>query len=126
MNAPASELKHDLKHELKHPRDVRFWIAVAVLLVASAAFAFIAGSVATTAPILKQDLQVSVWLHTHGSPVFSAFLLAITQMHSTIGIAVLTLIVVIYLWQHGDLYWVLSLLLTVPGGVLINLIVKHI
>ena len=126
MNAPASELKHDLKHELKYPRDVRFWIAVAVLLAASAAFAFIAGSVATTAPILKQDLQVSVWLHTHGSPVFSAFLLAITQMHSTLGIAVLTLIVVIYLWQHGDRYWVLSLLLTVPGGMLVNVIVKHI
>jgi membrane-associated phospholipid phosphatase len=118
MNAPAAELKH--------PRDIRFWIAVAVLLVASAAFALIAGSVATTAPILKQDLQVSVWLHTHGSPVFSAFLLAITQLHSTIGISVLTLVVVIYLWQHGDRHWVLSLLLAVPGGLLVNVIVKHI
>src|SRR5258706_9967847 len=68
--------------QIERPRDVRFWIAMAVLVVGAAAFAVIGWSVWETAPILKQDLQVSVWLHTHGSPVFTAFLIAITQVRS--------------------------------------------
>src|SRR5258706_15761344 len=74
--------------QIKRPRDVRFWIAMAVMAVAAAAFAVIARSVWETAPILQQDLQVSVWLHTHGNPVFSAFLFPITQGHSTAGVPV--------------------------------------
>jgi undecaprenyl-diphosphatase len=112
--------------QIKRPRDVRFWLAIAVLAVSAALFAVIAQSVVTTAPILKQDLQVSVWLHTHGSPVFTAFLIAITHLHSTPGIAVLTAIVAFFLWRHGDRYWVMSLLLAVPGGTLLNVVLKHI
>src|SRR3954451_9945851 len=95
---------------LTGPRDVRFWLAVAVLVAAAAAFAMIAASVATTAPILKQDLQVSVWLHTHGSPVFTAFLLAITQVHSTIGMTIMASLLALLLWRQGHRYWTLSLI----------------
>jgi membrane-associated phospholipid phosphatase len=110
--------------QIKRPRDVRFWIAMAVLVTAAAAFAVIAGSVVTTAPILKQDLQVSVWLHTHGNPVFSAFLLAITQLHSPVGIAVMSLMAAYFLWRNGERYWVLSLALAVGGGMLLNTALK--
>ena len=112
--------------QIKRPRDVRFWIAMAVMVLGAAAFAVIAYSVWETAPILKQDLQVSVWLHTHGNPAFSAFLLAITQVHSTIGIPILSVIVAYYLWRHGDRYWVLSLALAVAGGLLLNVVIKLI
>lgn len=111
---------------IKRPRDVRFWIAIAVLLVSAALFAIIAASVATTAPILKQDLQVSVYLHTHGSPVFTAFLIAITQLHSTLGILALSAIVAFFLWRNGERYWVMSLLLAMGGGMLINVVLKTI
>ncbi len=110
--------------QIKRPRDVRFWIAMAVMAVAAAAFAVIARSVWETAPILKQDLQVSVWLHTHGNPVFSAFLFAITQVHSTAGIPVLAAILGYFVWRHGDRYWVISLALAVGGGLLLNVLLK--
>ena len=112
--------------QLKRPRDVRFWIAMAVMIVAAAAFAVIARDVWETAPILKQDMQVSVWLHTHGSPVFSAFLFAITQVHSTVGIPIRSLVVAYFLWRHGDRYWVLSLAVAVAGGLLLNVILKFV
>lgn len=115
-----------MTNEIKAPRDIRFWVAVAVLLAASASFLLIAASVATTAPILKQDLQVSIWLHMHGNPVFEAFLFAITQLHSTIGISVMAVVVAIFLWEHGDRYWVLSLAIAVPGGMLVNNLVKRV
>ena len=110
--------------KIKRPRDVRFWIAIAVLLVGAIVFAIIAASVATTAPILKQEMQVSIWLHTHGNPAFSAILLAITQLHSPVGMAVMGLIVAVYLWRHGDRYWVMSLALSLVGGMLLNTLLK--
>lgn len=112
--------------QIKRPRDIRFWIAMTVLTAAAAAFAIIARSVVTVSPVLKQDLQVSVWLHTHGSPVFTGFLYAITQIHSPAGISVLALIVAYFLWRHGDRYWVLSLAVAVAGGMLLNTLLKHL
>ena len=111
---------------IKRPRDVRFWFAMAVMVVAAASFAVIAWSVWETAPILKEDMQVSVWLHTHGNPVFSAFLFAITQVHSTVGIPIMSLIIAYFLWRRGERYWVLSLAVAVAGGLLLNVILKLI
>ena len=111
---------------IKRPRDVRFWIAMAILAIAAALFAAIAFSVWTTAPILARDLQVSVWLHTHGNPAFTTFLLAVTRMHSTVGICVMAAIAAFLVWRHGDRYWVLSLALAVPGGLVLNALIKHL
>jgi membrane-associated phospholipid phosphatase len=110
--------------QIKRPRDVRFWIAIAVMVLAAAAFAVIAYSVWETAPILKQEMQVSVWLHTHGNPVFSALLFAVTQIHSPVGMGVMALIVAVFIWRHGDRYWVLSLALALGGGMLLNTALK--
>ena len=114
-----------MKH-LTGPRDIRFWIAIGVLVSASIVFALIAASVATTAPILKQDLQVSVWLHTHGSPVFTAFLYAITQLHSPLGMCIMAALLCIWLWRRHHHYWTLSLALAVPGGMLVNTAIKYL
>jgi undecaprenyl-diphosphatase len=114
-----------MKH-ITGPRDIRFWIAISSLVTASVAFALIAASVWTTAPILKQDLQVSVWLHTHNSPVFTAFLFAITQLHSPAGMTVMAILLGIVLWRQGHHYWTLSLALAVPGGMLVNTAIKYI
>ena len=121
---PRTPLMRALK--IKWPRDIRFWIAMAVMVAAAVSFAVIARSVVTTAPIMKQDLQVSVWLHTHGNPVFSAFLYAITQVHSPLGMTILAVVLAAFLWRHGDRYWVLSLALAVPGGLLLNTLLKHL
>jgi undecaprenyl-diphosphatase len=120
------KLATGMKNEIKSPRDVRFWIAMAVMAIATVIFGVIAGNIATKDPMVQQDLQVSVWLHTHGSPAFSAAMLAISQLHSTIGITVFSVIVAIFLWRHGDRYWVGSLLLAVPGGMLLNVILKQV
>jgi undecaprenyl-diphosphatase len=108
------------------PRDVRFWIAISVLVVASALFAVIAHDVMTTAPIMKQDLQVSVWLHTHNNPVFMAFLYAITQVHSPVGMTIIAILFGFWLYRSGHHYWTLSLAIAVPGGMLVNTIIKEL
>jgi membrane-associated phospholipid phosphatase len=112
--------------EAYRPRDVRFWIAVTLLLAGGTAFGFIAEQVKSDAPILQQDLQVSVWLHTHGSALFTALFLAVSRVHSTIGIAIMYLLVAYTLWHRKERYWLLSFTLALPGGMLVNNIVKHL
>ncbi len=58
--------------------------------------------------------------------MFTAFLIAITQVHSTVGVPVMAAIVAYFIWRHGDRYWVLSLALAVPGGLLPNVAIKAI
>jgi undecaprenyl-diphosphatase len=109
---------------LTGPRDIRFWFAIGTLVVCAAAFAAIAASVATTAPILKQDMQVSVWLHTHNNAVFVGFLYAITQVHSPVGMTLIASLFGFYLWRARHHYWVLSLALALGGGMLLNTLLK--
>jgi undecaprenyl-diphosphatase len=109
---------------LTGPRDIRFWGAVGVLLAGAIIFAIIAASVATNAAILKQDLQVSVFLHTHNNAVFVGFLYAITQMHSPVGMSIIATLFGIYLWHVGHRHWTLSLAVALGGGMLINTALK--
>jgi membrane-associated phospholipid phosphatase len=112
--------------QITRPRDIRFWVAILVLVTASAAFAAIAYSVMEKAPILKQDMQVSVWLHTHNNAVFLAFLYAITEVHSPVGMTVIAALFGFWLWRSGHHYWTLSLAMAVPGGMLVNTIIKEL
>jgi membrane-associated phospholipid phosphatase len=109
---------------LTGPRDIRFWAAITTLVVCAALFAAIAASVATTAPILKQDLQVSVYLHTHNNAVFVAFLYAITQLHSPVGLTIIACLFGFYLWRAHHHHWTASLALALGGGMLLNTLLK--
>jgi undecaprenyl-diphosphatase len=53
-------------------------------------------------------------------------MLAITWMHSAWGIAVLALLFAAWLVRRRALYWLLALALTVPGGMLLNVAIKHV
>ena len=110
--------------QITGPRDIRFWVSVGTLVAFAAIFAIIAASVATSAPILKQDLQVSVYLHTHNNAVFVAFLYAITQLHSPVGMFIMAALFGIYLWRAGHRHWTLSLAMAMVGGMAINTILK--
>lgn len=110
---------------VKRVRDHRVWVGIVVLLVTSVLFAFIAVSVASKDPILQRDLQVLVWLHTHGSPAFAAFLLAISSMHNLIGVGFFTLLLAFVLARRQKWYWVASLAIAMIGGMLLNLFLKE-
>ena len=109
---------------VKRKRDDLAWLAIVVAFAASIAFGIIAVAVADRDPILARDLQVLVWLHTHGNPVFTAFLLSVSYLHSLLGIAVFSGILAIALWRRHKPYWVLSLALAITGGMLLNTAIK--
>jgi len=109
---------------VKRQRDRLALAGIAVVFAASIAFAVVAFAVADRDPILARDLQVLVWLHTHGNPVFTAFLLSVSYLHSLLGIAAFSVILAIALARRHKWYWVLSLALTITGGMLLNLAIK--
>ena len=112
--------------ETRRPRNVRSRIAIAVLAVAAASFALIAEQVATAAPLIARDLQVSVWLHGHGNSALTAFLLAVTRLHSTLCVLAMSFCAGLMVWRNGDRFHALWLALALPGGLMLNVALKHL
>lgn len=102
-------------------------LGVLALLLAMAGFARIAGAVVNGAPITELDLQLAAWLHTHAhaSAGLRGFLLVVTHLHSTPGVLALTGLAAFWMVRSGARHWMLTLLVTVPGGMLLNVAMKH-
>jgi membrane-associated phospholipid phosphatase len=102
-------------------------LGVLALLLAMAGFANIAEAVVHGAPITATDLQLATWLHVHarGSAPLRDFLLVVTHLHSTPGALALTALAACWLYRRGARHWMLAILVTVPGGMLLNVAMKH-
>jgi len=99
------------------------WIAFGV---GGALFLAIAWNVATRSALVALDMQVAEWLHAdaHASAMRVAFLFAVTHLHSPGAIAVWSLIFGAVLWRLRERYWLLTLAVTVTGGLFINFVLK--
>jgi membrane-associated phospholipid phosphatase len=102
-------------------------LGVLVLLLAMAGFARLADEVVNGAPITELDLQLANWLHVHAhaSTALRSFLLVVTQLHSTPGMLVLTAVAGWWLIRRDARHWMLTLVAAVPGGMLLNVAMKH-
>lgn len=102
-------------------------LGVLALLLAMAGFARIAGAVVDGAPITELDLRLAAWLHAHAhdSALLRNFLIGITHLHSTPGVLGLTALAGWWLVRHDARHWMLTLLAAVPGGMLLNVAMKH-
>jgi undecaprenyl-diphosphatase len=101
-------------------------VGVALILAAAWVFAGIADEVMEGAPITVLDARLAQWLHQHASHGLTVVMLGITWMHSVPGIAVLALMFGAWLYRERASYWLLALVLTVPGGMLLNVAFKHV
>ena len=72
------------------------------------------------------DVAVSAWFHAHHDPLLTQFMLAITHWHSTAGILLMAAALGIGLYRGGRSWWLLALMLSVPGGLLLNVAIKHL
>jgi undecaprenyl-diphosphatase len=96
-------------------------LGLAVLL-----FALIAADVLRGGAATLVDARLSVWLHAHGTPQLTTFFRLISKLHSNLYVGIVTGLICIYLWTKRWRYWVLSLVLTVFGGMLLNDRLKHV
>ena len=93
--------------------------------IAGSVFLAIAWNVSGAGSLVALDARVAQWLHEHGRPGLTAFLLAVTHLNSTAGIGVLSAVFAAVLARLREWYWMLSLALTVAGAMLLNLLLKQ-
>ncbi len=99
-------------------------IGALVLIGATWLFGGIAEDVVTGDPLTVIDKQVATWFYNRATPALTMAMLAITSLGSMPVISGITLLTsVLLLWLR---YWyrLAALLLTVLGGMLLNLLLK--
>lgn len=99
-----------------------------LLLLGAASFAFHAIAGAALGPgarLAALDAGVAHWLHARAAEPLTSVLLLVSHVHSTAGIAFLSLLFAWHLWRRQSHYWMLTLWLAVPPGMLLNVWLKH-
>jgi undecaprenyl-diphosphatase len=107
-------------------RGFNLTVGFLVLSAAIVLFSFIASDVAPGTTLTLIDARINVWLHTHNTALLTTVFLLISRLHSQLGIAIMTLAICIYLWSRHQCYWVLTILLAVFGGMLLNVLLKNL
>jgi undecaprenyl-diphosphatase len=96
-----------------------------VLICAGWLFGGIAEDVVNGDPLTVVDAHIATWFHAHAVPTVTLSMLLITNLHGTWGITILALVVSLFLILKRAWHWLLALVLVVPGGMLLNLLLKH-
>jgi undecaprenyl-diphosphatase len=113
---------------LKESKPTRLYRSLALFLLIAAAWVFgaLAEDVITNDPLTIVDARFSDWLQAHAPGSLTKCLLLITHLHSFTGVTVMTLAVSTYLWIKAQRIWVLRFMLTVFGGMCLNLLLKYV
>ena len=101
-------------------------VGALVLMLSALFFGLIAEDVATADRITLLDVQVSQWFHARATPLLTKSMLFFTHLHSTLGIIALSLLLALYWMRIRAWDWLLTLVLTVPVGMLLNVLLKNI
>ena len=97
----------------------------AFILIGSAwLFGGIAEDVLHHDPLTIIDVQFSAWLHNRMAPPLTTFMLVMTLLGSTLFVGGTALLMALYLLWRRRWYELLILLLAVPGGMLLNTLLK--
>jgi undecaprenyl-diphosphatase len=71
------------------------------------------------------DRSFATWSHSRTSPTMAEFMRWVSLVQGTAGILALTALAEAVLWRSGFCRVLPLLLMTVPGGMLLNVAVKH-
>jgi len=106
---------------LPHPRPAvaAAWIAAMAVL-----FGALAADLVFHGPVTRLDAPASAWFAMHLDPSTTRLMLAVSAMHATMAICILAALLAIGLVATGQRHWVPLLVLAVPGGLVLNAVVK--
>lgn len=72
------------------------------------------------------DLPLSAWFHGNSNPAVTQFMLLVSHWHSTTGVLAMSAVLGLALLRWHRPWWLLALVLSVPGGMLLNFGVKNL
>lgn len=95
------------------------------LIGASWLFGGIAEDVFSGDPLTLIDVRVADWFHAHTTPALTKIMLVISNLHGPAAISLWMALALLYLAWKRDWYWLICLMVTVPSGMLLNVLMKH-
>ncbi|WP_427913006.1 phosphatase PAP2 family protein [Ramlibacter sp. MMS24-I3-19] len=95
------------------------WMVALVLL-----FGMLAADLVLHGPITRLDAPISAWFGNHLRPSTTQLMLAVSAMHQTVAICIVAALLAIGLLSARQRHWVPLLLAAVPGGLVLNAVVK--
>jgi membrane protein DedA with SNARE-associated domain/membrane-associated phospholipid phosphatase len=105
---------------------LRMTVGAFVLIAASWIFGGIAESVVGARPLTVLDANLATWLHERVTPGLTSVMLAVSAVGSPTLAAVATVVLSGILSWRREWYRLLALLLSVPGGLLLNTLLQSI
>lgn len=105
---------------------LHFTVGIALMLFAAWVFGGIAEEVVEAEEITLLDDWLARWFNARATPAFTQAMMYVTHAHNTAGMLIMTTALGIYFYVRKAPYWLLALLLSVPGGMLLNVILKHV
>src|SRR5664279_1438237 len=114
-------------HSLRKAFGLRLALGASVLLAAAWLFGEIAEDVVNhDLPLGTIDTNVAAWLHARTTPAATQFMSVVSDFGAPMtDIAIASVIALILLWRR-ERDWLFALALAVPGGALLNIIIKHL
>ncbi len=88
-------------------------------------FGAIAEDVVTNDPLTVIDMEIATWLHEHAQPSLTRVMIFISHLGSVAFITIVALVTALLLAWRRRWYRLLALTLAVPGGGLLNTLLKH-
>lgn len=99
---------------------------MAILIVAGYVFHELAEAVMGQEAITVLDAQVAHWFNAHAVEPYTTLMLVVTHWHSVAGMSLMVAALAVYFWRAQARYWLLALIFSVPGGMLLNVTLKYI
>lgn len=100
-------------------------IGLFAMLISVSIFGMLASDVTSGAPITELDMRLAVWFNRHADAAWIPVVMLITHLNHPVGILTMAALFVWYLRRRGAHYWNAAVWLAVPGGMLVNVLLKY-
>ena len=100
-------------------------IGALFLIGASWLFGGIAEDIVTGDPLTIVDARIAEWFHNHATPWLTVAMTFFTNLHGTVPITIAVIVTGAYLVWTRRYSWLNCLVLTVPFGMLLNVLMKY-
>jgi membrane-associated phospholipid phosphatase len=100
-------------------------IGAIILIGSSWIFGGIAEDVVTGDPLTVVDREIAMWLHLHATPALTEAMKFLSLLASWPVVTGICLFLALYFVRERSRYRLLALMLTIPGGMLLNGMLKY-
>jgi undecaprenyl-diphosphatase len=103
-----------------------FTVGLALILGAALAFGEIAEDVVRGDAITLLDVRLAHWFRAHATAGFTDAMLFVTHWNGILGSSIMGVLLAGWFRYRKAHYWLIVVLVSVPGGMLLNVVLKHL